>query len=90
MKVKVAESLMHGCPVIGTPLALRGYLDEGYRPYLVTACTVDDYLRAIDTCKARRQDLARDARQDFLDRFSFPAAARRLKEILERRIASRP
>ena len=90
MKVKVAESLMHGCPVIGTPLALRGYLDESSRPYLLTASTVDDYLRAIAACKARRQELSQDARQDFLDRFSFPAAARRLTDILARRVASRP
>ena len=89
MKVKVAESLMHGCPVIGTPLALRGYIDGVCRPHLLTACTVDDYLQAINACKSRRQGLGRDARQDFVDRFSFPSAARRLKTILERRIASR-
>lgn len=89
MKVKVAESLMHGCPVIGTPLALRGYVDSVSRPHLLPASTVDDYLHAINACKARRQCLAREARQDFVDRFSFHAAARRLKATLERRIASR-
>ena len=87
MKVKVAESLMHGCPVIGTPLALRGYNDETSRPHLLTASSVDDYLQAIDACKSRRLELGREARRDFLDRFSFLAAARRLKAILERRVA---
>ena len=89
MKVKVAESLMHGCPVIGTPLALRGYIDGVSAPHLLTASTDEEYLRAIETCRSRRQDLGRKAREDFVDRFSFPVAARRLRMILERRIASR-
>ena len=88
MKVKVAESLMHGCPVIGTPFALRGYVDGVSRRHLLTASSVDDYLQSIDACKSQRKSLGREARQDFSDRFSFPAAARRLKTILERRIAS--
>ena len=46
MKVKVAESLMHGCPVIGTPLALRGYTDDVSSADLLTASTVDDYLES--------------------------------------------
>jgi polysaccharide biosynthesis protein PslH len=89
MKVKVAESLMHGCPVIGTPFALRGYLDGVSRPHLIAASCVEDYLQAIDACKAQRRCLRQGARQDFVERFSFPAAALRMKAILERRNASR-
>ncbi len=89
MKVKIAESLMHGCPVIGTPFALRGYLDGASRPHLIDASCIDDYLLAIDACKARRRCLQRSARQDFVERFSFPAAALRMKAILERRNANR-
>jgi polysaccharide biosynthesis protein PslH len=88
MKVKIAESLMHGCPVIGTPFALRGYVDGVSRPHLLTASSVNDFVQAIEACRLQRQSLGRDARQDFADRFSFPAAARRLKTILERRLAS--
>ena len=89
MKVKVAESLMHGCPVIGTPFALRGYVDGISRPHLIAAESIEEYLLAIDVCKALRQGLGRDARRDFLERFSFPAATRRLKTILEHSIVSR-
>lgn len=89
MKVKIAESLMHGCPVIGSEFALRGYVDESCRPHLVAASSVSDYLEAIDACKSQRKCLGRSARQDFVERFSFPAAARRLQAILEHRIARR-
>jgi glycosyltransferase involved in cell wall biosynthesis len=89
MKVKIAEALMHACPVIGSEFALRGYVDEVRRPHLVAASSVRDYLVAIDACRSHRQQLAVSARQDFLERFSFPAAARRLRGVLEQRIAHR-
>jgi polysaccharide biosynthesis protein PslH len=88
MKVKVAESLMHGCPVIGSPFALKGYVDGVSRPHLMTASSVEDYLQSIAECRSHRQRLGRAARQDFADRFSFSAASQRMKKVLERRVAS--
>lgn len=88
MKVKVAEALMHGCPVIGSRFALMGYVDGVSRPHLMVASSVDDYVQSIAECRSQRQSLGQAARQDFADRFSFSAAARRMKAILERRAAS--
>jgi polysaccharide biosynthesis protein PslH len=88
MKVKVAEALMHGCPVIGSPFALKGYLDGVSRPHLMAASSIEDYLQAIDECRCKRLILQRTARQDFADRFSFSAASRRMSSLLERRVAS--
>ncbi len=88
MKVKVAESLMHGCPVIGSPFALKGYVDGVSRPHLMAASSIEDYLQSIAECRSKRQSLRQAARQDFADRFSFAAASRRMKTLLERRVAS--
>jgi polysaccharide biosynthesis protein PslH len=89
MKVKVAESLMYGCPVIGSPFALKGYIDSVNRPHLMAAMSIEDYLQSIAECRSKRQMLRQAARQDFAERFSFSAASRRMKSLLERRIASR-
>ncbi len=90
MKVKVAESLMHGCPVIGSPFALKGYIDGVSRPHLMAASSIEDYLQSIAECRSNQPILRQAARQDFADRFSFSAASRRMMHLLERRVASRP
>jgi hypothetical protein len=89
MKVKVAEALMFGCPVIGSPLALRGYLDSQNRPHLQVATTPEQYRQAIANCSSAGSSLRDQAYQDYVDRFSFEAAIRRIREVLEVRVAGR-
>jgi glycosyltransferase involved in cell wall biosynthesis len=86
MKVKVAEALMHGCPVIGTPLALRGYLDDSNTSHrhLRTASTPDEYATAIQFVLNHHAQLRREARLDYEQRFSVPAGEQRLRQLLAR------
>ena len=85
MKVKVAEALMHGLPVVGTPLALRGYIDRDLdTPHLMTATTADDFARAIAVCRDAAKRLSLAARRDFETRYSLSTGERRMRSILER------
>lgn len=88
MKVKVAEALMHGLPVIGTPLALRGYIDDSKSlPHLLVAATVEDFVAAIEACRCAPPDWYANARIDFEQRFSRTAAERRMRSLLEHCLA---
>ena len=89
MKVKVAEALMHGCPVVGSELALRGYRDGEARPYLREAGTPEQYRAAIEACRSAGASWREPARSDFVDRFSIDAAVSRTRRLLEVRLAGR-
>ena len=84
MKVKVAEALKHGLPVIGTPLALRGYRDDiPDAQHLLTASSIDEFVYAIQICSSSSLSRSVLARLDFEARFSFAAGQRRMRSILE-------
>lgn len=84
MKVKVAEALMHGLPVIGSPLALRGYADQTREtPHLLTASTAEEFVDAIAACRHAPPSFYASARADFKQRFSSAAGERRMQSLLE-------
>lgn len=88
MKVKVAEALMHGLPVIGSPLALRGYTDPSREtPHLLVASTADEFVDAIEACCMAPPAWYASARGDFEQRFSRVAAERRMRSLLEQSLA---
>lgn len=89
MKVKVAEALMHGLPVIGTPLALRGYLDHSCgMPHLIEATTPESFVSAIVECTCASNELYASARADFELRFSSNRGKLRARKLIEQLIAS--
>lgn len=84
MKVKVAEALMHGLPVIGTPLALRGYATSSHAmPHLMAATTAEEFVDAIEACRRAPSAWYASARSDFEQRFSREAGERRMQSLLE-------
>ncbi len=89
MKVKVAEALMYGCPVVASALALRGYRDDVERPHLREASAPEQYRDSIQACKSAGAPWREGARRDFVDRFSIDASVRRVRDLLEVRVASR-
>lgn len=89
MKVKVAEALMHGLPVIGTPLALRGYTSQSERlPHLLEAVTLESFIDAIEACTQPSTALYASARADFQRRFSGKAGELRARILMEKLLAS--
>ena len=84
MKVKVAEALMHGLPVIGSPLALRGYTDRSREtPHLLEATTVEAFVDAIEACRLAPPAWYASARADFEHRFSRTAGEHRMQSLME-------
>lgn len=84
MKVKVAEALMYGLPVIGTPLALRGYNSPSEKlPHLMMATSVEAYVNAIEACRQAPRAWYVSARVDFEQRFSRAAGQRRMQSLME-------
>ncbi|WP_295396390.1 glycosyltransferase [uncultured Thiodictyon sp.] len=83
MKTKVAEALMFGKQVIGTPEAFSGYEDIADRAGVVCA-TADEFVAAIeqggDFLDAPGDDEKR--RNIYEERYSFGAAQKRLEAIL--------
>lgn len=82
MKTKVAEAMMFGKKVIGTPEAFSGYEDVADRAGW-TCSTADDFVAAI--AEARARPLApfdRELRALYEQKYSFPAARARLESIL--------
>lgn len=82
MKTKIAEAMMFGKKVVGTPEAFCGYelaADAGW-----VCRTADDFVMAIAAAE-REIDSAfyQDLRSTFLSCHSFKAAKERLKEILK-------
>jgi polysaccharide biosynthesis protein PslH len=82
MKVKVAEALMYGCPVIGTSNALRGY--EGASPgaHLIRAESPEEFVAGILSAEQQSAGVREEARKDYLARFSIEAGERRMRAVL--------
>jgi glycosyltransferase involved in cell wall biosynthesis len=89
MKVKVAEALMYGLPVIGSPLALRGYVEKDRdTPHLIEADTPESFVEAIEACFNASRSLYALARADFVYRFSSEAGNKRTQILMEQILAS--
>jgi glycosyltransferase involved in cell wall biosynthesis len=83
MKTKVAEALMYGKRVIGTPEAFSGYQDV--MPAAGVVCrTADDFVAALQhSLDAPFCAMDGQLRALFDQNYSYPAARRRLQQILE-------
>jgi hypothetical protein len=82
MKTKVAEALMYGKRVIGTPEAFSGYEDIANQVGEV-CLTADDFVAAIDAADEIDIPLFDQAlRKIYLDKYSFMAAMTRMTNIL--------
>jgi glycosyltransferase involved in cell wall biosynthesis len=82
MKTKVAEALMYGKKIVGTPEAFSGY--EGIADRAGWCCaTADDFVAAI-FCAQKEIKLSFDPelRKLYEDKYSLPAAKARLSQIL--------
>jgi polysaccharide biosynthesis protein PslH len=82
MKTKVAEALMFGKKIVGTPEAFSGYEDIADRAGWVCA-TADEFVAAIDRAQ---HDISKsfypELRTLYEERYSFQAARTRLAGIL--------
>lgn len=82
MKTKVAEALMFGKKIIGTPEAFSGYEDVVERAGWVCA-TADDFVAAIGRAKgAIVKSFDPELRALYEEKYSYPAARSRLAGIL--------
>ena len=82
MKTKVAEALMYGKKIIGTPEAFSGYEDIADRAGRVCS-TIDDFVAAIDSADDMvKAPFDRDLRSLYQETYSFPAARARIAKIL--------
>lgn len=83
MKTKVAEALMHGKEIIGTPEAFSGYEDIAGEAGIVCR-TAGEFIAAIDaTASTGRPAFRQDLRALYEKRYSFAAARQRMADILE-------
>lgn len=83
MKTKVAEALMFGKKVIGTPEAFSGYEDIESRAGVVCS-TADEFVNAIERlADGPPADFDPELRALYEEKYSYPAARLRLAEILE-------
>lgn len=82
MKTKVAEALMYGKKVVGTPEAFSGY--EDVLPHAGWVCaSATEFAQSVE--RARESASPRmdpQLRQVFIDRYSFSAAKARMAAIL--------
>jgi len=85
-QVTVIESMMRGVPLVATACAgTNDYIADGVDGILVAPGDVPAMvgaLRAVWDDAALRQTLSQRARQASLDKFSFPAAAASLTELM--------
>lgn len=83
MKTKVAEALMHGKKVVGTPEAFSGY--EQFASRAGWCCsTPKEFVSAIKSaCATITTTFNPELRAIYEDHFSLSAAARRLAEVLD-------
>jgi glycosyltransferase involved in cell wall biosynthesis len=81
MKTKVAEAMMYGKKVVGTPEAFSGYevgQDAGW-----VCRTPDDFVAAInEACKEIHSPFDPQLRNIYLQKYSFEAAKKKLEAIL--------
>jgi glycosyltransferase involved in cell wall biosynthesis len=83
MKTKVAEALMHGKRVIGTPEAFSGY--EVIAQEIGWICSSsDEFVSAIKEASNRSLDVcAPELRKIYVDNYSLAAARERIKRIMQ-------
>ena len=82
MKTKVAEALMYGKKIIGTPEAFSGYEGLAERAGRVCA-SVDDFVQAIEAADDMvKAPFDPEMRSLYEGNYSFPAARARLAEIM--------
>lgn len=82
MKTKVAEALMFGKKVIGTPEAFSGYEDIAVRAGRVCA-TADDFVEAIKAADEMvNSSCDNELREIYEARYSFVAAKERIESIM--------
>jgi len=82
MKTKVAEALMFGKKIVGTPEAFSGYEDVASRAGWVCA-TADDFVAAIRCAQdGIVKSFDPELRALYEEKYSYPAARSRLAEIL--------
>ena len=82
MKTKVAEALMYGKKVVGTPEAFSGYEDIVKKAGWVCTTAVD-FVAAISRAQSlAAQSLDLDLRSIYVAKYSFEAAKLRLANIL--------
>ncbi len=80
MKTKVAEALMYGKKVIGTPEAFSGYEGVAERAGWICA-TAEDFVAAIGQAKERIvHSFDPEMRALYVEKYSYPAARSRLAE----------
>ena len=84
MKTKVAESLMFGKKVVGTPEAFTGY--EQFTDRIGWCCkTPADFVSAINiACNSIGSGMDPELRALYLDQFSLPAATFRLAGLFDK------
>ena len=83
MKTKVAEALMFGKMIVGTPEAFAGYEDVAVRAGLVCS-TASDFVNAIDrVTKGPVPEFNPELRALYEQKYSFGAARSRLAQILD-------
>ncbi len=88
MKTKVAEALMFGKIVIGTPEAFSGYERIVNRAGCVCE-TAEDFITAIEAVTTiHKPDFDQDLRAEFFAQYSCQAAKRRLGHIMQKANAS--
>ena len=82
MKTKVAEALMYGKKIIGTPEAFTGY--EGFTNQAGCVCfSAEDFVSAIDSSeKIVNSYFDKGLRRIYEENYSFMAAKCRLKDIM--------
>jgi len=82
MKTKVAEALMHGKKIVGTPEAFSGYEDVADRAGWVCV-TADDFVASIASAENEVVNaFDPELRALYEEKYSYPAARSRLVEIL--------
>lgn len=84
MKTKTAESMMYGCPIIGTKEAFEGY-DVDYNKIGACCSDVDDFVKAIEEARLMPESLVRKgeyARKEFLRNHSLESGIQKVKSLL--------
>lgn len=82
MKTKVAEALMYGKKIIGTPEAFSGYEEIADRAGRVCS-TIDDFVAAIESADEMvKAPFDRELRSLYQETYSFSAARTRIANIL--------
>lgn len=82
MKVKIAEAMMWGKPLVATRLAMQGYYTDGL-PDLYLAESAEDFVNMLQVALGLA-DFSLSMRDNFLSNYSTEAVRVRLHRIFER------